>query len=72
MALRESNCLVCNHSGTSEIDCIIINKAVILATEETTVTQVSQRPIKCQSRSWSQRYSQNPCQVQPTENMCCL
>ena len=29
---------------------------VVLATEETTVTQqVSHRPIKCQSRSWSQR-----------------
>ena len=29
---------------------------IVLATEETTVTQqVSHRPIKCQSRSWSQR-----------------
>ena len=29
---------------------------IVLATEETTVTQqVSQRPIKCQSRLWSQR-----------------
>ena len=28
---------------------------IVLATEETTVTQVSHRPIKCQSRLWSQR-----------------
>ena len=29
---------------------------IVLATEETTVTQqVSPRPIKCQSRLWSQR-----------------
>ena len=29
---------------------------IVLATEETTVTQqVSHRPIKCQSRSWLQR-----------------
>ena len=33
-----------------------ILKKVVLATEETTVTQqVSHRPIKCQSRLWSQR-----------------
>ena len=32
------------------------NQRFVLATEETTVTQqVSYRPIKCQSRSWSQR-----------------
>ena len=31
-------------------------KRIVLATEETTVTQqVSHRPIKCQSRLWSQR-----------------
>ena len=28
---------------------------IVLATEETTVTQVSHRPIKCQCRLWSQR-----------------
>ena len=31
---------------------------IVLATEEAMVTQhVSHRPIKCQSRSWSQRYT---------------
>ena len=25
---------------------------IVLATEDTTVTQVSHRPIKCQSRAW--------------------
>ena len=71
-------------------------QGVVLAAEETTVAQqVSHSPIKCQSRSWSQkRYEgqrngsrhgdnpllllrptgrsksqQNPCQVQPTENI---
>ena len=33
-----------------------IQRSIVLATEETTVTQqVSHRPIKCQSRLWSQR-----------------
>ena len=34
----------------------VIQRIIALATEETTVTQqVSHRPIKCQSRLWSQR-----------------
>ena len=39
--------------------CVVVGshiQRVVLATEETTVTQqVSHRPIKCQSRLWSQR-----------------
>ena len=35
---------------------------IVLATEETTVTQqVSHRPIKCKSRSWSQRGTEVMC-----------
>ena len=45
------------------VNCVVVvaivdshTQRTVLATEETTVTQqVSHRPIKCQSRSWSQR-----------------
>ena len=44
-----------------DIDVVVVDdshiqRSIVLATEETTVTQqVSHRPIKCQSRLWSQR-----------------
>ena len=39
-----------------KVSCYCIVQRIVLATEETTVTQqVSHRPIKCQSRLWSQR-----------------
>ena len=44
----------CYNSKTYHVDSHI--QRIVLATEETTVTQqVSHRPIKCQSRLWSQR-----------------
>ena len=46
------------HGGLPAIVVVIDShiQRIVLATEETTVTQqVSHRPIKCQSRLWSQR-----------------
>ena len=48
-----------NASKPSELFVVVdshIQRIIVLATEKTTVTQqVSHRPIKCQSRLWSQR-----------------
>ena len=39
---------------------------IILATEETTMTQVSHRSIKCQSRSWSQEVQKSTGRIMVT------
>ena len=44
------------HTGVTVVDVDSHIQRIVLATEETTVRQqVSHRPIKCQSRLWSQR-----------------
>ena len=55
----------CNTTGERKVGAVVVVvvfivgshiQRIVLATEETTVTQqVSHGPIKCQSRSWSQR-----------------
>ena len=53
-ATVRENVPVCVKRGVVVVDSHI--QRIVLATEETTVTQqVSHRPIKCQSRLWSQR-----------------
>ena len=56
-----SRALKAGHAARLEVVVVVVvvdshNQRIVLATEETTVTQqVSPRPIKCQSRLWSQR-----------------
>ena len=51
--------LVLIHERVGVVVVVVVDshiQRIVLATEETTVTQqVSHRPIKCQSRLWSQR-----------------
>ena len=53
------NCSPCYTSCSSNIRAVVVDSHIqrfVLATEETTVThQITDRPFKCQSRSWSQR-----------------
>ena len=48
-----------NHHAQLPVFVVVVDshiiQRIVLATEETTVTQVSHKPIKCQSRLWSQR-----------------
>ena len=58
-ALAEKRWQVYTNSSGSARSTVVVDshiQRIVLATEETTVTQqVSHRPIKCQSRLWSQR-----------------